>query len=172
MKSKKNNYFILIIICIILLCILGIIYFSEEQEEILETPTKNNYILLNDYSRFFTIESCVDKYINLLSSDKSDSLLEVLDSDYIKSNNITTDNIYNYVNKLDGIYSFKSKKIYYEEISKNFTKYYVYGYLIKEEMDSKGIKSDYYLIINLDLKNNLFSVLPYDGAMFKEVSNG
>ena len=171
MKDIKNNYPLLIIICIVLLSIFGILYFDDkEEEEVIQK--ENNNILLNDYSRFYTIESIVYKYINLIVSNNVDDLLNVLDSNFVNNNNITKDNIYNYVNKLDGIYSFKAKKIYYEEIDKNYIKYYVYGNLIQEQINGFTDKKDYYLIVNLDIKNNLFSITPYDGIIFREVNNG
>lgn len=167
MEKKNDNYILLIIIIVILLAIVGIFYFTEKEETIIEEK-KINYILLNDYSRFFTVNSCVYKYITFITNKSSDDLLNVLNKDYVSKNNINIDNIYNYVGNLTGNYNFKSKKIYYQIISKDYIKYYVYGALIKDSLDGNGDKLDYYVIIDLDLKNQLFSVTPYDGKIFKE----
>lgn len=171
--NKKNNYFVLIIICIILLSLVGIMFFNRRaNDEMIDDTVKNpDYKLLDDYSRFFTVESCVYKYINLILRDSREDLLKVLDEDYVNKNNINQDNIYNYIEKLDGVYSFKAKKIYYENIDNNFIKYYVYGYLVKETMDEIVDKQDNYYIVSIDKKNSLFSISPYDGSMFKEVNN-
>lgn len=163
--KKKDNYFMLIIICIILFCVVALLFFYDETEEVVleKEPT---YKLVQDYSTFFTINSCVYKYINFISGRQTDDLLKVLDSDFINSNNIDENNIYRFVGDYNGNYSFVTKKIYYEE--ENINKYYVYGFLQKENINGIMDKIDYYVIINLDTKNNLFSITPYNGKIFKE----
>lgn len=166
--KKKDNSTILMIISLILLVIVGLLYFLDKDEEVLEKK-ETEYKLLNDYSRFFTIDSCVYKYITYVSNSKTEDILKVLDSDYVRDNNINSSNLYNYVGTLKGNYTFKTKKIYYEVLNNNYIRYYVYGYLIQDSLDSIGDKQDYYFIVNLDTKNQLFSISPYDGSIFKEV---
>lgn len=169
--KNKNNYTLLIIVCVILLSILGILYFDSEESESISN-NENKYLLLDDYSRFYTVESIVYKYINLITSNNVSDLINVLDEDYVSNNNITSESVFNYIDKLEGLCSFKAKKIYYENNGKYIIKYYVYGTLNKEGMDEIIDKSDYYLVVKLDTKNNLFSITPYDGKIFKEVNNG
>ena len=83
--------------------------YLKKEDKIQVNSKEPVYRLVNDYSKFFTINSCVYKYITFLSSNKPDEVLNVLDKDFINQNNITLDNIYNYVSKLDVIYTFKSK---------------------------------------------------------------
>ena len=168
MENKKSNYPLLIIISIILLSIIGIMYF-EEDNNIAINKKESNYSLLKDYSMFYTIDSCVNKYIDLLAKNSVDDILLLLDSNYINDNKITKDNVFKYINKIDGVYSFKTKEIYNKD---NENSYYVYGNLIKESINGLGEKIDYYVIINIDKKNRLFSVIPDDGSKFMEVSNG
>lgn len=165
--EKKDNSTLLMIIALILLVIVGIINFLGKDEEVVDN-NETEYKLLHDYSRFFTIDSCIYKYITYVSNNKTEDILKVLDSDYVSNNNINSDNLYEYIDSLNGNYSFKTKKIYYEEVSNNYIKYYVYGYLIQESLDNIGDKQDYYVIVNLDTKNQLFSISPYDGSIFKE----
>ena len=166
--EKKKDYTLLIIICVILLCIVVLLFLNKSDEETIfsEEP---KYKLVEDYSRFFTVNSCVYKYITYLNGNKTNELLKILDEEYIKNNNIDSNNVYNFINKLNGNYTFKSKKIYYEVNNEKVIKYFVYGYLIEETIDGLGIKKDYYVIVNLDLENQLFSITPYDGSLFKEV---
>ncbi len=166
MNEKKDNYIILVIICLILISIVGLLYLNNDDK--VEVVKKDNYILLNDYSRFFTVNSCIYKYITYLSGNNSDALMSVLDDEYVNSNNITKDNVYNFLNKLDGNYTFKSKKIYYQEVDKNYITYYVMGDLVKEVLDESPIKQEEYYKVNMDLKDQLFSIAPYDGKIFKE----
>lgn len=166
--KKKDNSTILMIISLILLVIFGLMHFLDHNEENVNNK-EVEYKLLNDYSRFFTIDSCVYKYITYVSNSKTEDILKVLDSNYVRDNNINSTNLYNYEGTLEGSYTFKTKKIYYEILNNNYIRYYVYGYLIQDSLDSIGKKEDYYVIVNLDSKNQLFSITPYDGTIFKEV---
>ena len=166
MNKDSNNKF-LIVILIILGVIAGILYFIDDKEEEV-TSKEPAYSLLKDYSRFFTVNSCVYKYITYSMSDKTEDLLNVLDKNFIEKNGINSDNVYQHINKLNGSYSFKAKKIYYQKVSDTYFKYYVYGYLIQDVIDSEGVKEDYYVIVNMDLEKQIFSITPYDGKIFKE----
>ena len=165
--KKKDNYIILIIIILILISTLGLLYLNKNNKVNNKTP---NYVLLNDYSRFFTINSCLYKYISYVSNGDSDSILKILDNDYVKDNNINSNNIYNFITKLDGNYSFKAMKIVYDKDDKDYVTYYVYGYLMEEIIDELPKKEEKYYKVVLDLNNQTFSVTPYDGEIFKEVA--
>lgn len=165
--KKKDNYVLMIIISLILISILGLLYFKDKDNSN-STDEKTKYTLLNDYSRFFTIDSCIYKYISYLSSGDSASVLKILDSNYVKQNQINENNLYEFIDKLDGNYTYKSKKIYFVEIDKNYISYYVDGYLMQDLIDEDSNKTEMYFIVNLDLKNNLFSITPYDGKIFEE----
>ena len=168
--NKKNV--ILGIICVILFVVVGYLFIfdNSEKEEVIEKK-ESSYVLLKDYSRFFTVNSCIYKYINYLSSKNYDNLFKVLDKDYVTNNSITETNIYNYLPELDGDYSYVSKKMYYKKLNDNIYSYYVYGYLYKDLIDSRGEKVYYSYQVNIDQKNGVFSILPYNGNLFKGVSN-
>ena len=173
MERINRNRIILLIIFILLVFLSFYIYdYFNKKEVDNKNETEQQYILLDDYSRFFTVNSCVYKYINYLQSKDSDSLLKVLDKNFIKVNNINENNIYDYLEKLEGNYSFVSKKIYYEKIDDKYVKYYVYGHLVEDLMDEIGEKLDRYYVVTFDLENYLFSIIPYNGDIFKEEENG
>ena len=168
--DKKEINICLIIIPIIVVTISFIVFNSKNNNNVNNNSNNNeiNYQLVKDYNRFFTINSCVYKYINYLSTNSTNKILNVLDNEYKKQNNINDNNLYNFVQKLNGNYSFTAKKIYLENNNNNIKKYYVYGYLTEETINGPGNKFDYYIIVNLDLENNLFSIIPDDGTLFKE----
>lgn len=169
--KKKDNYILLIIIICILVSVLGLLYLNKMDSNN-NDKEESKYYLLNDYSRFFTINSCVNKYITSLQSNKYDNVLKLLDKEYIESNNISSDNVSNYVDNLNGNYNYITNKIYYTELSKNIINYYVKGYLVSDELDNiSNDKIDKYYIVKFDLTNNLFSITPIESSKYKEVSN-
>ena len=168
--EKKKDYTLLIIICLILFSLVGLLYFNKSEDE--EQVEKTKYVILNDYSRFFTVNSCVYKYIQYLSNKNYDNLFKVLSKEYINDNNINESNIYNYLPNLNGNYSFVSKKIYYEKKDDNYFKYYVYGYIEQDLIDSIGNKEYYYFLVDYDQMDNVFSITPINKIVFDEVENG
>ncbi len=157
---NKNNLFIAILIIVIII-FLVIINKNEK-----ESNTKENYVTINNPSNFFTIENCINKFINTLYTKDTDNILLLLNDDYINNHGINKNNLFNYISEINQKTSFKAKKIY-----KYNNSYYVYGYLTEETIDSLNIQDDYYIIIHID-DNNIFDITPYDGSIFKGENNG
>ncbi len=170
MKLKKSDYKILFI-CILLavISIFLVNFRNKNNQEENKENIKNKYNLVKDYSRFFTVNSCIYKYIVYLETKDYDNLFKILDQNYISKNNINENNLYDFVTKLDGNYSYVSKKMYYENLNDNYIRYYVYGYLYLETIDGSEKQGDYYYIVDLDMNNQLFSIMPYSGNIFNEV---
>lgn len=169
--KKKDNYILLIIIICILVSVLGLLYLNKTESNN-DDKEETKYYLLNDYSRFFTINSCINKYVTSLQNNKYDNVLKLLDKNYVEENNISSDNVSNYVDNLDGNYNYITKKVFYTELSEKVINYYVKGYLVSDELDNiSNDKIDKYYIVKFDLTNNLFSITPIDGNKYKEVSN-
>lgn len=169
--KKKDNYILLIIIICILVSVLGLLYLNKTESNN-DDKEETKYYLLNDYSRFFTINSCINKYVTSLQNNKYDNVLKLLDKNYVEENNISSDNVSNYVDNLDGNYNYITKKVFYTELSEKVINYYVNGYLVSDELDNiSNDKIDKYYIVKFDLTNNLFSITPIDGNKYKEVSN-
>lgn len=175
MDKEYNNKKYKLLIILILLFLFSYVIFNirfNNDDETIEIVDTNKINLLDDYNRFFTINSCIYKYITYLQTKNVDSILKVLDETYITNNNINKNNVLEYVDTLNGTYSFVSKKIYYEQLDDYNIKYYVYGYLVEDLIDSYGKKIDKYYIVLFDTNKNLFSITPFNEIEFKEVTNG
>ena len=163
--NKKN---------IILLIILVIVFSAGILLHNYRNPVKENkktekITLVKDYSRFFTISNAGNKYIQYLKNKDEDNLIILLNESYLTLNDINENNVLEKLTLLSsGNYSFEARKMYQENKNKNLIRYYIKGDLTKEVMDEYQRPTDYYLIIDLDIKNMTFSVTPYDGKLFKE----
>ncbi len=168
MKITKNN---IIIVFIFILIIFGGIYVAEKQNPKVNKKEPEKIKILDNYNKFFTISNAASSYIRFLNNEDQDNVYLLLNDEYKKENNITKENI---ISKLDfnsknGLVMFEAKKIYYENINDNNIKYYLFGYINVDQMNTYSDKEEeYYLIINLDTKNQLFDVVPYDGEIFME----
>ena len=167
LKEEKDKKALLIAIILGLLVLLAYKLFFEHKKIIKEKIDTKTISIVTDQSDFYTISSCVSKYLNYLCSDDSKDLIILLSDEYKKENSITEDNINDFIDFLDGLYSFNPKKMYVQRKSKNVYKFYVYGLIEQDLMDIDSVGSDYYIIIILDKKNGTFAVEPYSGEMFK-----
>jgi len=167
-KKVERNKKILAIVLVSLVVLLGIynLFFNKSDvvDEKIDTETIS---IVDDNSRFFTVSSCVSKYLNYLSSKDTDNLLILLSEEFKTVNSITDLNIYSYIGSLDEPKNFSPRKMYEQRLSKSIYKYYVYGYIYSESIDSIASKQEYYLVVLLDEKNMTFAIEPYDGSMFK-----
>ena len=123
--------------------------------------------IVNDNSKFFTVSSCVSKYLNYLSIRDTDNLLILLSNDYKTKNSVDKSNIYSFVGSVQGNPEFSPRKMFVQRMSKNVYKYYVYGTITQDVINTLGESIDYYLIVILDEENMTFAIEPYNGEMFK-----
>lgn len=134
--------------------------------------TDNNYnvsnkiVLVNDPSEFYTVSSCLTKYVTYVSSKDNEKIYVMLDSNYIDKNNITVDNVFNFIPIYDGEYTQNSIRMYSQEINSYMTKYYVKYIINQSIMDVVTEDIVQYAIVVLNERELSFSIEPYDGEMF------
>ena len=167
MDKLKNKDVWLIIIFILLIVIMFFIT-KRENESSVDNKSTSNYTIVTDANDFFTVEGCVNRYIGVLSNKENKNMIKLLDSEYIKKESITEENVFNKISPLNGIFTFNGKEIYYEKVNKDVYKYYAYGKLKQDTINGNDLGTDYYLIITMNKEKLLFNVTPYDGMIFKE----
>lgn len=158
------------IISIFVILILFSMYLVFSQERTLDSEnnnTKENYSIVKNYNDFYTVNSCVYRYLTYIQSSNKDALLKVLSDDFISKKGINKNNVLNNVDSLSGNVSFSSQKMFVEELSQNVFKYYVYGFIEKDIMDDFPERKEGFYIVVLDKKNEVFSIEPYDGKVFR-----
>lgn len=165
MKDKSKLIAIILVVITILVVILTNIFNKDEEQK------ENKIEIVTNYSNFYTVDSCLYRTITYIASKDSESLLSILSDKYKKENNIDSNNILSLFSSIEEDSIFMSKKMYYEKINSNITKFYVYGQVEKnqildDELTLKNSYIDQYFIVYLDTTNKTFSVEPYDGNIF------
>lgn len=87
-QKKKRRVTILAIITVILYVIIFFMVDSMDKEE-----ARRQANIVTNYSEFYTVSSCADKYTNFLAAKDTEALLNVLSEGYKKKNFITAANI-------------------------------------------------------------------------------
>lgn len=166
MKDKKNIIAIILVIVTILVLLISNLLKEEPQKE------KKEIKIVTNYSNFYTVSSCLDRTLNYLSKKDKDSVYYVLNDNYIKTEKITKENVLDVFADVLENSTFVSEKMYYEEINDKLTKYYVEGHIEVDRIydDEEFVinsESSNYFIVYLDSENEIFSVEPYSGEIFK-----
>ena len=167
MKDKSNLLAILLVIITVVVLILTSVFGKKED------VVKKDIRIVTNYSNFYTVNSCLYRTITYINSGDTESLLLVLTDQYKKDNNIDESNVLSIFANIENNSSFNPQKMYYENLNKNITKYYVYGYIeediLTEDVEiSNPNKKTAYFIVYLDTAKEIFSVEPYSGDIFLE----
>ena len=165
MKDKSKLTAIILVVVTILVVVLTYIFDKDKEIE------KNKIEIVTNYSNFYTVNSCLYRTITYITSQDKDSLLLILSDNYKNENKIDKNNVINLFDTIETDSTFVSKKMYYEKLNNNITKYYVYGHIEKNQIvdDEFTNKSEYkemYFIVYLDSNNKTFSIEPYSGEIF------
>lgn len=154
-----------------------------------------NVKAVTNATNYFSIENAVQKYLDYVDismktqqnlegreyipwdfkdeegieteDQKKQAIYNILDTSYIKNNNITTNNIYDFVGSSQQKHIFTAMKMNYITDS-NIEKYSVYGRIINEEQMA-DVKYGYF-IVTLDTANNTFMIEPILNSQYKDIS--
>ncbi len=160
--DKTSFKIFLVVIIFSLLIFGGLFAFSLYKNSLEEEKIEVEYV--TNANIFFTVESCVNKYIGLIVAKDSTSLYNVIDDKYKEDNGITINNVLANNIKLSGNYSFTAQQMLQDKKEK-YT-YYVKGDLIEELDEFTSEKIEYGLIVKLNVDNNTYSVIPSEVEVY------
>ncbi len=176
----KKRIIILICISIVVILILGIfIILNKNQKDMIidegeesKNQSSTNIIKpIENNTQLFTVQGYIQNFIEQINVNNviyftggeridqsiiEEKIYNLLSTDFIEKNSIKKDNVYEYVNKLEEKLTFIPIKINMIEC-KNTVKYSIYGFT---QTQSNEYKENVYFILNVDNKNNTYSIEP------------
>lgn len=168
---NKISYAILIIL-IIAFILIGtlIIYMTNKEntelgnnqtaENIVDAEETNNIsaIEVTNKSMYFSVESCINKYVEAISSKNSQAIFGMLDKKYKEKNKIDINNVLDFVIKEQNLkeLNFDTEKMLVEGDKQDIQKYYVQGNIKNKE----GYREENYFTVTVDIKAMVFSIFP------------
>jgi len=189
MKTIKKYILFVMIIIVLIFCILIFMMLKqkkqenndiinmlkqeqqEENEDNVEVDSKIRKV--RNVNNYYSVKYIAMSYVNgLLNKDKD--IIYVLNSDYVKNNNITIDNLYSKINSFDNEGDDKSLEItnmLVSEQSSNISVFFVYGN-IKDTITKEKIPTNFVVIV--DFENETYNILPseyMDSIEIQEESN-
>ena len=188
LKRKKTLILLMIIVVIIIISIVValLLLTTSNNEEVASNNTvseENNNETeaepqINE-TKYYNITNVVRTYLGALDKSKyilsdgtnysedestKESIYNLLSTEYIESNNITVENVYDYVKDVNENVTFVPLDMRISQGS-NVEKFLVYGNIVY--MDSQDLEK-VYVIVNIDNTNNTFSIEPINS---EEISN-
>lgn len=144
---------------------------EEEYNEFLANLELNSINILEDRDTFFTVASCVDKYlINIFNQDGT-SIYNLIDNSYINEFSVTESNVLEKVEKYNELQIFNPKKIYELNQSEKISVYYVYGKIRDDIEEGNSEQSDFYITVKLDKVNRTYAIMPQGYMFSSELDN-
>ena len=155
---KKTIIILLVLVVVILICIL--VLKKQTQEGgimMLEVDTSQDFInemdFVSDNVTFFFVESMLDNYFKKVAINNGEAIYSLLDSTYIKQNNITKENILKQIpDIIKNTDNIRIRKIYGQTNLEN-EEYYVHCIL-----EQNGVGEENYFVIYNDRKNVTYSI--------------
>lgn len=179
MKYKKLVITMMIILCILIIATIVILVYSKnnsKENKELELQEQSYIDFLNNpglvtnglkpeelktEATFFTIDGCIDKYLQYVNENNNKAVYNLLADQYIEDNGIKEENALESIPKYTNIDKYKTKLVYVIT-GVNYSIYYVKGSLVEEEV---------YFVVNMDSKNNAFAIIPSDSKYFNTKIN-
>ncbi len=178
---KKFKYLIIVFIILVLLVITILLIANRKEEVVEQQPeqeeiVEEGYINIKDPKKMFNIVNCISRYYDIINQNSSlyyttdesgnriknitnqakEAVYHLLSTDYIKENDITTENV------IDKIVTINEKALFVPtkmkvDSNNNIERYLVSGFIT-------GLKNNYIgdinIIVNLDNQNEAFSIEP------------
>ena len=157
-----------VVIIIILIAVFGIsfIYAKTTEGKADEETIDTTVTALSNVNRFFTIDSAISKYFSYVTAKNSESILKILDEDYIERNNITSSNIYNFVGNYDANIKISLEEAYQISSYNNIYKYYVKVGLKLETLYDSTLQGYVYYIVTINENELTFAVEPISETLY------
>lgn len=130
---------------------------GETDPSILYTDTSIQK--LKNVSILLSIQDCINSYYKFNYEGNINGVLNILNKNYVNKNSVTSENLYNNIQKIDSERNFFVTNCYFKEISFDHEyKYYIYG--DSYSSDYKRLSSEIF-VVNLDVYNYTYSIIPY-----------
>lgn len=169
-KTVKAEVFIIILLVVIFFG--SFIYMRTMQSKSSEESIDTTVVALADVNRFFTIDSAISKYFSYITLKDGESLLSILDEDYVNRNNITTTNIYQFVGNYDSNMRTSLEEAYRVSSYQNIYKYYTKVVLKEETLYDTILQGYNYYIVTINENELTYAIEPISEIIYNNKVKG
>ncbi len=167
-EEKKTLIVWAIVGIIIFLFILGYSFIYLDSKEKLYVDEE--YKIVKNYDRYYTVMGTINKFYAFYNAKSYESVLHILNSNYVKENSITLDNIREFFPEVKEFMSYNGKIMCSKNLDKGITSYIIEGNETK--MNTGEIVEKKYYNVILDGNEFVFSIEPIDEEFYGGNCNG
>ena len=131
---------------------------SESENKNVIKPKINTSI-----DTIFDIKSNIETFLNCTNSNDAQELMAILNKDYIKTNDITSNNVLSKIKKYNNVNTFRMIEVYNYE-GTTYKEYYVKGKIDNTE--------NIYYVISFDTTNKTFDLVPTEENTYNKIVAG
>ena len=180
MDILKKSIIIVSILMIILISVLIVLYVrsqnqgtdytnnSEFEQDVSHMELKSEFEKVENRNNYYAVKNIIGKYGYAIIDGGQESIYNMLDPEYISQENISQDDVLEYVDVLDKDdlteYQVNNLEInvnidqmYYKDLNTNTSSYYING-MFEYNVNSKQI--EFCLLVNMDSNNSTFYIYP------------
>lgn len=172
-ESQKKVLIAWAIIGVVILALVTIVAIntvqnkSTKEEEGLTAPNSKKII---DRSRYYTVKNAITKYYSYINMGDYESVLTILENNYVKDNNIDVSNVKNFLTDTKMQISYDSRIMCLKSFNDGAYTFVIDGDEISANTGVLINKKHYE--ITLDGNNSTYSLKPIEENIYNEVCNG
>lgn len=163
-KTAKIEVVIIILLVVIFGASFIYMRFTENKAE--EEQIDTTVVALADVNRFFTIDSAISKFFSYVTLKDSESILKILDEDYMERNNITSSNVYSFIGEYDSNVKSNLEEAYQVSSYQNIYVYYVKVALSAETLYDSVPQGYIYYIVTINENELTFAIEPISDTIY------
>lgn len=134
---------------------------TEIEEQLGDVETKFKREKVSNSTVFYTVEDCINFYIDSVKAEEKDKIFALLDVEYINENNINQENVLKYVEKPKN--SFIALDMYESELHN------VCSYIVEGVADDGTYNTKMYFRVGLDTNNFSFNIMPLSSKKYNSI---
>ena len=170
--NKTSKIELSIVILLVVIFCGSFIYMKSMEVMKANESINTDVVALADVNRFFTIDSAISKYFSYITLKDGESLLSILDEDYISRNNITTANIYQFVGNYNSNIKTSLEEAYRVSSYKNIYKYYTKVVLNEETLYDSTLQGYNYYIVTINENELTYAIEPISEIIYNNKVKG
>lgn len=124
---------------------------------------------VSDRIRYYTVKNAINKFYSYKNISDYDSVIKILDADYVEKNHIDEDTVTTFIGESDSFMTFETGIMCLKSVKDGVYVYAVEGYEVA--MSTGENKNKLYYQVTLDGNTSLFSVLPISESTYGGVCN-
>ncbi|MBE6161239.1 MAG: hypothetical protein E7158_03365 [Firmicutes bacterium] len=147
------------VVPILLFTVLALLFSKNENnnaDNIEKDEIYNKYKEVDDYHTYFFISKNIN---NFITEKNASIVIELLSSDYIKKNNITENNVFDFLEFNNEEYEYKIKELRSYEQTQGIIIYYMSGN-ISDTYSNNIIQEEVKFLVGVDYDNLIYTVKP------------